>query len=492
MTEHYDPVTSVTVTSDFRAHPARYVPVVLLAVVIALHLPGLSTRVFNNDEAYIATVADVLAHGGRLYVDVVDRKPPGVFYLYHWLFELTGSRALWIPRVAGMLAHAATATLVWVFARRRLGDRAALVAGVLAAVTTVTVTPGDAQSAEFEVFMMPFVVAAMVLADRRRPFTAGLAIGAGTMMKQTAAVTLLPLAYLAWRDRETRWKGLAMLAAGSAIPVALTALVFNPGRFWFWVFGGANGGYLDVGNGGLGLVVQRMLAMNAAFIGLNLAIIGLAALAVRSWRTDADVWLWLVSAIIGVSSGTRFFGHYYWQLLPPLCVLAARGSTVLGERWTKLGIGVAALTGAGAAFAAAAFRLGGPSNDYQALASYAREHTTPDERIFVWGHEPSVFWAADRLPASRIITTGFLTGHTAVRPAGFDGMDRAVPGIWDDVMADLTANPPAVFFNTEPNDPSASAHYPIRDYPPMEQFLDEHYELVSVIGNVSVYQLEHP
>jgi len=468
------------------------VPLGLLAVVIVLHLPGLNNRVFNNDEAYIATVADVLAHGGRLYVDVVDRKPPGVFYLYHWLFELTGSRALWIPRIAGWLAHAATATLVWVFARRRLGDRPALVAGLLTAITTVTITPGDAQSAEFEVFMMPFVVGAMVLADRRRPFSAGVTIGVGTMMKQTAAVTLLPLAYLAWRNPQTRWKHLAMLGAGATIPVAVTAILFGPGRFWFWVFGGANGGYLDVGKGGLSLVVQRMLSMNLAFIGLNLAVIALAVLAVRSWRADLDVWLWLLSAIIGVSSGTRFFGHYYWQLLPPLCLLAARGSMALSKRWTEIGIGVAALTGAGAAIAVTAFRIGGPSNDYQALADYAKEHTTPDQTIFVWGHEPSVFWAADRRPGSRIITTGFLTGHTAVRPPGFDGMDKAVPGIWDEVMADLAAHPPQVFLNTEPDDPSKSADYPIRDYPPMQQFLSEHYELVGVIGNTSVYELEAP
>lgn len=462
---------------------------VLLAVVTVLHLPGLNNRVFNNDEAYIATVADVLAHGGRLYVDVVDRKPPGVFYLYHWLFELTGSTALWIPRLAGMVAHAATATLVWILARRRLGERPALVAAILAAITSVTITPGDAQTAEFEVFMMPFVVGAMVLADRRKPLGAGLAIGAGTMMKQTAATTLLPLAWLAWRNRDTRWRDLALLGAGAAIPVAVCAVVFDPSRFWFWVFGGANGGYLDVGNGGLKVVLDRMLSMNGAFIGLNLGVLALAALAVRSWRTDLDIWLWLLSAIIGVSSGTRFFGHYYWQLFPPLCLLAARGSMVVAAKWSRLAVGAAALTGAGAAIAAVMFRIGGPSNDYNALADYAKAHTTADERIFVWGHEPSVFWAAERRPASRVITTGFLTGHTAVRPAGFAGMDKAIPGLWDDVMADLAEHPPTLIFNTEPIDPSEAADYPIRDYPPMAQFVAERYELVDVIGKVSVYRL---
>ena len=66
----------MTSRRDFYALPARLVPAVLLGIVVVVHLPGLANRVFNNDEAYVATVADVIAHGGRLYVDAVDRKPP--------------------------------------------------------------------------------------------------------------------------------------------------------------------------------------------------------------------------------------------------------------------------------------------------------------------------------------------------------------------------------------------------------------------------------
>ena len=113
-----------------------------------------------------------------------------------------------------------------------------------------------------------------------------------------------------------------------------------------------------------------------------------------------------------------------------------------------------ALTSAGAAIAAVALHLGGPTTDYETLADYVKANTTPDEKIFVWGHEPSLFWAADRLPASRVITTGFLTGHTTGRPAGFDSIDKAVPGLWADVMADLNAHPPTLFLDTQPDDRS--------------------------------------
>lgn len=479
----------MTFRRDFYALPARCVPALLLGIVVILHLPGLANRVFNNDEAYVATVADVLAHGGKLYVSAVDRKPPGLFYIYHWLFELTGSRQLWIPRIAAMLAHGATATLVWVFARGRLGDRSALVAGVLAALASVTVTPGDAQSAEFEVFMMPLVLAAMVLADRKRPLVSGLSIGAATMMKQTAAMTLLPLAWIAWRNRATRWSQLTQLAVGAAVPVIVCAAVFGPHRFWFWVFGAANGQYLDIGDGGLGPTLHRMLTMDASILGLNVALFGLAATAWRRRRDDIDLWLWLLSALIGIVSGTKFFGHYYWQLLPPLCILAARGAAQLAEAWTRIGIATMALTSAGATVAAVALHLGGPGTDYEKLADYVKANTTPDEQIFVWGHEPSLFWAADRLPASRVITTGFLTGHTTGRPAGFDSIDKAVPGIWDDVMADLNAHPPTLFLDTQRQNPLRPPDYPMSDYPPIAEFVSGHYQLVGIVERILVYRL---
>ena len=209
----------------------------------------------------------------------------------------------------------------------------------------------------------------------------------------------------------------------------------------------------------------------------------------RCRRDDIDVWLWLLSAVIGVVSGTRFFGHYYWQLLPPLCILAARGTTQVSAKWTRIGVASMALTSAGAAIAAVALHLGGPSTDYETLADYVKANTTPDEKIFVWGHEPSLFWAADRLPASRVITTGFLTGHTTGRPAGFDSIDKAVPGLWADVMADLNAHPPTLFFDTQPDDPLDPPDFPMSDYPPIEEFVDGHYQLVGVVERIFVYRL---
>ena len=104
--------------------------VLFLGIAVVLHLPGFSDQVFNSDEAYLATQAQVLNDGGRLYVDTVDRKPPVVPYLYAAVFRVTGSDDLGPVRFVAVLAQVATALLLAYEARRRFGWRyAPLVAG---------------------------------------------------------------------------------------------------------------------------------------------------------------------------------------------------------------------------------------------------------------------------------------------------------------------------------------------------------------------------
>ena len=92
------------------------------------HLPGFLRPLWSPDEAFLATQAGVLADGGVLYEDVVDRKPPLLPYLYMLTFRITGSSHLYSLRVLAVLAHVATALLLAAIARRRWGHRAAAAA----------------------------------------------------------------------------------------------------------------------------------------------------------------------------------------------------------------------------------------------------------------------------------------------------------------------------------------------------------------------------
>ena len=117
-------------------------------------------------------------------------------------------------------------------------------------------------------------------------------------------------------------------SVGFPLPLALVALAVGPGELLYWTVLG-NGRYLELEH----RVVARDRAcsslMTLAFAAvqppdpLDAAARVARARARSTRRDDIDLWLWLVSGAVSVAIGLRFFGHYYLQLVPPLCLLAA-------------------------------------------------------------------------------------------------------------------------------------------------------------------------
>lgn len=444
-----------------------------LGVAALLRVPTFSDRVFNTDEAYLATQAQVIVDGGKLYVDTVDRKPPVVPYLYAAVFWLTGSDHLGPVRVLAVLAHALTALLLAAEARRRFSwRRADLAAGLLYLLAATAFFPADAQAANFEVFMLPLMTGALLLGIRARPAAAGAALGLATLTKQTAAAALLPLVLLAWRAR--RWRGLAMLGLAFLAPILVAALLFGPHDFFFWVFTG-NGGYLDA-QGVLGYALRLGVRETEWFLLGSLALVALLPFAWRHRRDDVDLWLWLFSGTFAVVAGLRFFPHYYLQLLPPLTLLAVRGLDARPLRarpWAVAVVAVLALAPA-AYFLAPAF-TGGNTKDTQIaldVATYIERHTQPGAKVLVWGQAPEVYWASRRHPAIRFAATGFVTGTSGARPPSRVGEQYAVPGAWDDFLADLRKSPPVLVANMSTADQRHAGEYPPRKFPQFQRFLD--------------------
>src|SRR5258708_20425346 len=95
--------TDVTDAAEPQAAPGRgrtwadnrwLLYLAFVAVAFALSIPALNNRVYNSDEAYLATQAKMLNDGARLYEDTVARKPPVLPYLYACGFRLTASATI--------------------------------------------------------------------------------------------------------------------------------------------------------------------------------------------------------------------------------------------------------------------------------------------------------------------------------------------------------------------------------------------------------------
>ncbi|TMK66701.1 MAG: DUF2029 domain-containing protein, partial [Actinobacteria bacterium] len=388
---------------------------VVVALTVFLRLPAFFVEVFNSDETFLATQAAVINHGGTLYKDAADRKPPLVPYIYAATFSVFGTDELWTVRVVAMGAAALTALLLAAEARRRYGRRAMWMAAILCSVSLVAFAPQDGQAANFEIFMLPTMTAAVLLARRGRGFGAGVAVAAATMAKQTGVAALIPVFYLLAR-RQGR-KGVSDAAMGFAIPTALVAIAVGPGQLLYWTVLG-NGSYVDLHTAS-GYVLGKLSLMTLTWAACNVPILWRLPQAWRERRvhprdggSDTDLWLWALSGVLAVAVGLRFFGHYYMQLVPPLCLLSA-GALSRGGR--RIAIGTMAFAAVAAfAFSAAGYFMKpfGHPVPYASVSRYLDVNARPTDRILVWGATPEIYWASGLEPATRFLATPSFLGET--------------------------------------------------------------------------------
>ncbi|HJZ86417.1 MAG TPA: glycosyltransferase [Polyangia bacterium] len=461
---------------------------ILLSAVALLRAPTLVVPIFNSDEAYLAVQAHVLRDGGRLYHDVADRKPPLVPYLYAATFAVRGADDLIAVHVLAIGWLFATALVLAWDAKQRSGASAGLWAAALFVAASASYLPAETQAANFEVFMLLPACLGMALAGRGKPLSAlaaGALIAAATLCKQTAAVTLLAAGYRVFTAPR---RGLGLLALGAAFVTVLgvTAAALGPREFYFWTVGG-NAGYLSA-DGVLSYAFARFAIITGSFLVANFLLCWLVTRAARTRaRRDLDLWVWLFTSAIGVAAGLRFFGHYYLQLLPPACLLAAAPASELGERARKLvavGLTIPALVFASLGFYSARIH---DMPDYRPLAAYVREHTAPTDRIAIWGHFPEVYWASGRMPAMRFVHTGFLTGASGGRPAGSATEHFATPGAWELLFQDFHTHPPRLVIDTSPARLRDYEHYPIARYPRLRDYLSEHYHQSATVDGMVIY-----
>ena len=267
----------------------------------------------------------VVERGGTLYRDVIDRKPPIPAFVYAGSFWSTGSRDLRPLHLLAALCLAASAVVLAYGARRAGGATAGWWAAGLLIAGATALQPTDAQAANFAHLALLPGCGALVAArmgSRRSAILAGVLVGVATLTRQTWIIGVVPAAYAAWWSSGRRAERVAFVLAGAAATIVAVALVVPFGAFWHWTFAGdgsvlALGESQNVGERG-GLALELFVLANVASLWLLIRR--------GRRREDLDLWLWLATGLVAFAAGWRFFGHYWLQVLPPLCVLAGLGA----------------------------------------------------------------------------------------------------------------------------------------------------------------------
>ncbi len=465
----------------------------------------LSHALLDTDESGYSSIAALMNAGGRLYAGGgVDNKPPVVFWVYSIVFRLFGQYDLTAVHVVKVVVVLATAAVVGVIAHRLAGAAAAWAAALLYVAFTAAGYPQMA-AANTEVFMMlPASVSILLLLDGRWA-AAGAALALAVMTKQVAVfqLALFPLAALyPKRAPLPLLLGAGGFVAGIAALLAVLALTGSVEGFWQWAVRSLVVSYgpsaWRSGQALAGIHSDALPWIGAALLLWAPALLRLLDLP-RGDRATVLLSGWLATSAAGVVAGGHFFGHYFIQVVGPLAAL----SGAAGAEWRRyvtrpavaalaaLLLAVPALRSVYTDYKvvdpAAAGEGGRPTQaEYLQVSDYIRGHTTPGQRIFVWGNWPSVYVYARRVPASRFV--GFLRGGPrgpGIAPRTWD----TVPAVWPLLAQDLAAHPAALLIDTSTADWASFASYPMSRFPVLPGIVAARYERLAVVDGVTIYRL---
>jgi hypothetical protein len=497
----------------------------LAAVCIGLRVVSLARSCLSDDEAIYAVVAREMLSGRALYRDVVDHKPPLIYVVYAFTQAMGG------PRGGMLLLHLLTIGVVFATALilsrivRRFGglphdSRAPAWAALLYAVFTTTLLPFDAQAANCELFMMlPLTASVLFFLEgfcglRPRPlFAAGLLVGIAVLFKYQAGVQLAlygsALLIAHWRRMARLLLVSAAIMAGVAIVLgAAFAIMHHAGSFdaaWFWFR--FNFAYIKTG-----FRLQdtlRRAAIRISFVALPAAflwILGVEA-AMKSLTTKTPAigidllrfsTFWLAVSAFAITTGGRFFGHYFHQITAPLAVLAAPAAGRLWQTRRRL---VTAAVGVPAAgfFLVAMFQgpvlaaAGETTPDYQHMVDLIEAHARPGDSLVVWGNVPVLYFMAERPLGTRFVFSNYMTGLSPATPSQTDPTVDASPNIvpksWDMFEADIVTRKPRLFVETSPGNVAAYGKFPPSDFPRLQALLRRDYRAVGEAAGIRLLLL---
>ena len=474
-------------------------PVLAGLAIIVAHLPSFVHRLLDGDEAIYGSIAVLMNMGGPLYgAGGVDNKPPGMFWIYALTFRLFGEYQMTAIHAVALIALAATCVVLFAIARTIGGNRAGILAALFYGVLTAAGNP-RLLAANTEIFMMLPLSASVLLMLKRSWFGSGLLlVAAGAFRQSAAANVLLVVLGLVWLEVPASRTRAAIflsggLIAGAVIGVGLIAITGSLSGFWRWTIqtlvGYASASWTPA------YVWSRARDSIVPFV-IDMAVIWVAALglAVR-WRAlsvEARLMVaWLVLGMAGSLAGGHLSWHYFIQAMGPLAVLAG----LAFDRF-HLRRAVAAAAVAGIAIPAVAwwafdliadpltYDFSPPAPQHQAVAAYISGHTSPSDRVFVWGDWAALYVESDRAMATRF--PGFLRGFDRGSDLAPNSWDTA-PDVWPLLRSDLDAHPPALIVDTAAAGWSDFARYPMANYPALAGYVAANYHQLATVDGVVIY-----
>ena len=370
------------------------------------------------EETLPLAAAQQMHAGAVLYRDIWFDKPP----LAPLLYTVFGDPA-WLLRFSGALYALLCCALAFGFARDLWSEREGLWAACLLAFYLVFDFPSSAIPLAADLLMLAPHLAAVWMAWKRRPLWAGALAGVAFAIHPKGLLVLAVCA--CWCPA---WASLAPLLAGFlAVTGAASLGLWSAGALpaywdevWRW-------GRVYAGTTFLESPLRNGLLRTLNWAGFHAAIVIAALLACLRERRDRAWWrwsLWLLISFAGIAAGLRFFPRYYFQLLPAVVLLAARGCAGLPIKPPAKSLALALLLVVPLARFSPPYVMAARGveqrdtamdRDSRAAGALLRAAAHPGDTLFVWGYRPEIYVYSQLRAATRYLDSQPLTGVPADR-----------------------------------------------------------------------------
>lgn len=478
----------------------------LLVFTIILRFPSLSEPFWYGDENIYLAIGQGMRHGLVLYKDIIDypNKPPLIYLLAATTQTVTAFRFVLL------LWHLLTVTFFHTLAARFSQNKLTTVISTIIFIFATSTPYFEGNIANSEIFfIMPVLAALIFLTAKLRHIKtfktkklryhlfAGILLGFAFLFKIHVALDIAAFGfYFYFLDKKISQKlplqiikaqFLWVFVLGVSLPIILTLVIWSfqgVSPLTLFLSAAGSSGYVSVW-GGQELLLQTIGLGSLQSRAILLGVITLLIWIFRSrfqFLTNLVV-IWTLFTLFAALLSARNYPHYLIQVIPPtvlgltllVSVRKIRDSSVL----------IVSLLLVLAAFFRFNFYHYPVVSYYQnyfsfisgridqteyyrrfdsrmprnyALAQYIRQHTSPDDLIYIWGTEPGVYVLAQRLQVEKLV----VSFHVA-------DLDY-----YDETLATLQKVKPAIVVVMESES---------RNFPGLKQFLHDHYTLIYQIGD---------
>lgn len=426
----------------------------LVAILLSLaaRIPFLNIPMIHDEGGYAYAARGWIEGTGHLYDDLWISRPQGIFVIYGLIFEFLGTGVLALRFTAWIFA-ALTVLAVWFIGRRWTAPRIANLAAVLTAIL-ISWPNFEGFTANAEVFMgLPAAFAALwLLRMAQGRWSAwqlvgvGILTGLSTVLKPSGVVMVFVAWAFIWMVSEessrARLRRCGWVLLGMGI-VGVITLVHGYVLGWDdFIY--ATVTYRLTLQSGANITFEGHLRSIGTLAFTSAPLLGILLLIwafrtrfpvrpvepvvprrarMRVWRPrwmrrphgagGLLISLWSIGAVLGIAMGGDWWSHYMIQIVPPLSLWVAwnvDGIVHALASWRKpLAVAMMSILvllpygvivdGTDGMLTRLYGHPGYPAQDD--VARYIREHSEPDDTIYVAFDQAAIYYLADRKPAYR-------------------------------------------------------------------------------------------